>query len=100
MRVLYTDPNDELALERELLGAELAAACSGAQRVDTLVALLERADIVSLHLPLNGSTRGLVNAEFLARMRPGSLLVNTDCTAWKNRNLGLARDRFPAVTSY
>jgi D-3-phosphoglycerate dehydrogenase len=53
------------------------AACSGAQRVDTLVALLERADIVSLHLPLNASTQGLVNAEFLARMKPGSLLVNT-----------------------
>jgi phosphoglycerate dehydrogenase-like enzyme len=53
------------------------AVCSGAQRVDTLIELLERADIVSLHLPLNGSTRGLVNAEFLARMRPGSLLVNT-----------------------
>jgi D-3-phosphoglycerate dehydrogenase len=53
------------------------AACCGAQRVDTLVTLLERADIVSLHLPLDASTRGLVNAEFLARMRPGSLLVNT-----------------------
>lgn len=55
----------------------VVTACRGAQRVDALVTLLERADIVSLHLPLNANTQGLVNAEFLARMKPGSLLVNT-----------------------
>jgi D-3-phosphoglycerate dehydrogenase len=52
-------------------------ACCGAQRVDSLVTLLERADIVSLHVPLNASTQGLVNAEFLARMKPGAMLINT-----------------------
>lgn len=34
------------------------------------------ADVVSLHLPLMNSTRGLVNAKFIARMRKGAILVN------------------------
>ena len=39
--------------------------------------LLARSDVVSLHLPLNDQTRGVVNREFLARMRAGLLLINT-----------------------
>jgi D-3-phosphoglycerate dehydrogenase len=42
-----------------------------------LDALLPRCDVLSLHLPLNEYTRGMVNAEFLARMKPGALLINT-----------------------
>jgi phosphoglycerate dehydrogenase-like enzyme len=42
-----------------------------------LDALLRRADIVTLHVPLNATTRGLLNAERLALMRPGSVLINT-----------------------
>ncbi len=34
-------------------------------------------DIVSLHIRLNGETRGLVTAQDLARMKPDALLVNT-----------------------
>lgn len=41
-----------------------------------LPALLPDADVVILSTPLNDSTRGLVNAEFLARMKDGALLVN------------------------
>lgn len=39
--------------------------------------LLRRADVVSLHLPLNDDTRGLFGRETLLRMKPGSFLLNT-----------------------
>ncbi|MFF4590093.1 2-hydroxyacid dehydrogenase [Streptomyces sp. NPDC001388] len=41
-----------------------------------LPALLPEADVVILATPLTETTRGLVDAEFLARMRNGALLVN------------------------
>lgn len=42
--------------------------------LDTVVA---EADILSLHTPLDVTTHQLVDAEFLARMKPGAYLVNT-----------------------
>lgn len=39
--------------------------------------LLAQADVISLHVPLLPSTRNLMNAERLARMRPGAVLINT-----------------------
>ena len=38
--------------------------------------LLRRSDIVVLHCPLNDSTRGMINAEKFAMMKPTALLVN------------------------
>lgn len=43
----------------------------------TLAKLFEQADIVSLHVPLNDETRGMIGAALLRSMRPGSYLVNT-----------------------
>lgn len=42
-----------------------------------LDALLGEADVLSLHVPLTESTRGLVDAHRLARMKPDAILVNT-----------------------
>jgi len=44
--------------------------------LEELPGLLPEADIVVLLTPLTEQTRGLVDADFLARMKPGSLLVN------------------------
>ncbi|MEY4352894.1 MAG: hypothetical protein RLZZ609_1135 [Cyanobacteriota bacterium] len=39
--------------------------------------LLAQSDVVSLHCPLTPQTHGLINADRLARLRPGALLLNT-----------------------
>lgn len=48
----------------------------GIRRV-SLDELVRTSDVVSLHVPLTESTRGMVNSDLLSRMRPGSFLVNT-----------------------
>ncbi|HEY2595971.1 MAG TPA: phosphoglycerate dehydrogenase, partial [Chloroflexota bacterium] len=65
MRVLVYDPYVPEEHFRHL-GLEPAA----------LDALLHAADIVSLHVPLTESTRGIVNEARLACMRPGAFLIN------------------------
>jgi D-3-phosphoglycerate dehydrogenase len=40
-------------------------------------AFFESADVITLHLPLNADTRGIVKAADLARMKPSALFVNT-----------------------
>jgi len=48
----------------------------GVERVE-LDTLLRTADIISLHCPLLPQTRHMINAEAIARMKPGTILVNT-----------------------
>lgn len=48
----------------------------GVHGIGELPDLLPDADVVVLIVPLTEQTRGLVDADFLGRMRPGALLVN------------------------
>ena len=68
MHVGYTQRRREPeALERAL----------GATYVASLDELCATSDAISLHLPLTPESRPLFDAARLARMRPGSILVNT-----------------------
>ncbi|HET9948368.1 MAG TPA: phosphoglycerate dehydrogenase [Longimicrobiales bacterium] len=65
MEVLAYDPymTDERAQELQVERTEL----------DEVIA---RADILSLHVPLTDATRGMIDADALARMKKGAFLVN------------------------
>ena len=65
MRVIAFDPY--LAPERAAsLGVTLA----------TMDELLREADVITLHVPLTGETRGIIDADALAKTRPGVRIVN------------------------
>lgn len=66
---------------------------NGIELVD-LETLLARSDYLSLHCPLNDQTRGLVNAAFLAKMKPGSTLINS-----ARGGLVVEKDLVAALTS-
>ena len=44
---------------------------------DKMQDIFKIADIISLHIPLNKSTRGIIDSSLLKRMKNGALLVNT-----------------------
>lgn len=64
-----------LAYDPVVSRAEIAA--EGAEKVDELDALLARADIVTLHLPLIPQTHHLIGRDQFAAMKPGAIIVNT-----------------------
>jgi D-3-phosphoglycerate dehydrogenase len=47
------------------------------RRVECLDELLSESDIVSINCPLSDETKGLVDSDFLAKMKQGSSFVNT-----------------------
>lgn len=63
MRVVFYDIETKLAL-------------GNAQPSPTLDALLECADVVTLHVPETPQTFHMIGAEQLARMKPGAALIN------------------------
>jgi D-3-phosphoglycerate dehydrogenase len=67
MRVLAYDPH---------LPLPVSALPPGVQRCDTLDALLQASDAVSVHCVLNACTRHLLGAAQLALMKPSAFLVN------------------------
>ncbi|MCL0102054.1 D-glycerate dehydrogenase [Dehalococcoidia bacterium] len=67
MRVLYHSRTRNLDCESRL----------GLEWVDNLSGLLSKADFVSVHVPLNEKTRGMIDRKQLAEMKPTAVLVNT-----------------------
>jgi D-3-phosphoglycerate dehydrogenase len=67
MRILAYDPyfDDKFAAE------------FGVERAESVDQVLKEADFLSLHLPLMPETRGFINKERLALMKPTAILVNT-----------------------
>lgn len=65
MRVIYYDPQPAPA--REL----------NAMPVESLDRLLRESDFVSLHTPLTAETRHMVGPDFLSKMKPEAILINT-----------------------
>ncbi len=67
LEVVFYDPHLPQGVDKAL----------GIRRVQRLDDLLFQSDFVSLHCYLDATTRHLINAESIARMRPGVYLINT-----------------------
>jgi D-3-phosphoglycerate dehydrogenase / 2-oxoglutarate reductase len=65
-RILAFDPSVDMVFVKE-----------NSIELGTMDQVIERADFVSLHLPLLPKTRGIVNDTFLGKMKKGSYLINT-----------------------
>ncbi len=64
--------------------------------------LLAVADYISLHVPLNDQTRGMIDAETLARMKDGVVVVNTargQCVVEEDMASALASGKVRAYTT-
>ena len=66
-RVVFFDPHLSNGMERAL----------GLDRVQSLHALAEQSDVLSLHVPLTPSTAGMVDAKILQALPKGALVINT-----------------------
>jgi phosphoglycerate dehydrogenase-like enzyme len=65
---IYTDPDSTLSPSQEMaLGLRRAS----------LDEVLAAADILTVHVPLTPSTRGLLGRAAIARLKPGCIVVNT-----------------------
>jgi D-3-phosphoglycerate dehydrogenase len=67
-------------LEMNILGydpfvtAELAA-LHGVTLAD-VDTIIEKADVITVHVPLNKATRGIINADNIGKLKPGVMLIN------------------------
>lgn len=95
MRLLGYDPIINVARAEDI----------GVKLMD-LETLFREADIITLHVPENDETRGMVNENLLGLMKDGALLINCARagivdeealrTAKAERNLGFCNDVYPA----
>ncbi len=65
------------AFGMDVLAYDAYAACDENARMVSLNELYEKSDIISLHCPLLKETQGMINAESIAKMKNGVMLLNT-----------------------
>jgi D-3-phosphoglycerate dehydrogenase len=93
MNVCYYDIDNKLSL-------------GNAVQVNSLTELLNRSDVISLHVPETESTQNMIGGEEFARMKPGAIFINASrgtvvdidalCGALESNHLsGAAIDVFP-----
>ncbi|ODP98762.1 MULTISPECIES: phosphoglycerate dehydrogenase [Salinivibrio] len=93
MNVCYYDIDNKLSL-------------GNAVQVNSLTELLNRSDVISLHVPETESTQNMIGSEEFARMKPGAIFINASrgtvvdidalCGALESNHLsGAAIDVFP-----
>lgn len=66
-RILGYDPGQPPGHEKAI----------GYERVERLDDLFAQSDVVTLHCPANAQTHGVLNAQGLAKLKPGAIVVNT-----------------------
>ena len=97
MRVCFYDIENKLSL-------------GNASQVSSLSELLNKADVVSLHVPETAGTANLMGVEEFARMKPGAIFINAArgtvvdidalCSALESKHIaGAAIDVFPTEPS-
>ncbi|WP_454873944.1 hydroxyacid dehydrogenase [Paraburkholderia xenovorans] len=57
-------------------GTQLAGAMTNGVRMTSFDDVLTTSDVISLHMPLTGTTRNLIDSRALAAMKPGAILIN------------------------
>jgi D-3-phosphoglycerate dehydrogenase len=73
-RILIADPRAEQKLQRARSKEDF---CRFKGEAVSFEYLISHADFISFHVPLNEGTRHCVNAESIARMKDGAILINT-----------------------
>jgi D-3-phosphoglycerate dehydrogenase len=79
----YGHIGSQISVLAEMLGmqvlffdVETKLAMGNARPMNSLDSLLEAADVVTLHVPETAQTTGMIGSDQLARMKPGSHLIN------------------------
>lgn len=68
IKILYYDIVRNIEFEKKY---------SNVTFIETMEQLFAEADVVSIHIPLNDKTKGVVGEKLLRKMKPNSVLVNT-----------------------
>jgi D-3-phosphoglycerate dehydrogenase len=75
--------NDAIAMGMDVIGYDPFISVDAAwnlsrevARADTLESLLARADFLTLHIPLSGDTKGMLNVEKFRFMKKGARIIN------------------------